>query len=872
MTSQEIREEYLAFFEQRGHRRVRSSPVVPKDDPTLYFTNAGMNQFKDVFLGLGKRDYTRAVDSQKVIRVSGKHNDLEEVGHSPWHHTFFEMLGNWSFGDYFKAESIEWAWELVTERYGLEKERLWATVFEGSPDEGVDPDEEAEGLWTARTDILPGRVLRLPAKENFWEMGETGPCGPCSEIHYFLGENLADQTAAGLLADTDDFVELWNLVFIQYNRDEAGALHALPDKHVDTGMGFERMCSLLQGVDSNYGTDLFQPIIGRIAEITGRQYEGDDAVAMQVIADHIRALTFAIADGGLPSNEGAGYVLRRILRRAARYGRNLGMREPFIYRLATSVADVMGQAYPEVVEKGDHISLVLRSEEEGFNTTLDRGLEIFERLSQKGEISGSDAFLLHDTYGFPLDLTELMARERGLAVDSAGFGRELEAQRDRARSATRERFRAAEGVGDAIEGEHSLFVGYEELDTEAQVAHSEADGTDGKIRLFLDRTPFYAEAGGQVGDCGVIEGDGFRVEVETTLKARGGIVHVGAVVSGDAALVGGRVRARVDEERRLSTARNHTATHLLHESLRLTLGDHVDQMGSLVAPERLRFDFSHFAAAGDEALREIEQRVNERIRADLPVKWFEEGLGTAKELGARALFGEKYEDRVRVVQVADYSLELCGGTHVSSTGQIGLLSVVSEGGIATGTRRIDALTGAGAARSAAQHRQIVGEIGHLLNVPVEQLPEQVRGLQERTRELERSLAQMRRELAGQDAAGLAAAAIQVDGVRVVASRAEVGDVDALRSMADGIRDELVSGVGVLGAVLKGKVAFIAVVTDDVIGGRGLKAGDIVRQVAQLAGGSGGGRPHMAQAGGGDPDKLDEALAAVPAIVQQLVGG
>jgi len=867
MTSQEIREEYLAFFEQRGHRRVRSAPVVPKDDPTLYFTNAGMNQFKDVFLGLGQRDYTRAVDSQKVIRVSGKHNDLEEVGHSPWHHTFFEMLGNWSFGDYFKAEAIEWAWELVTERYGLDKERLWATVFEGRPDEGVDPDEEAEGLWTTRTDLLPGRVLRLPAKENFWEMGNTGPCGPCSEIHYFLGDDLAAQTAAGLRADTDDFVELWNLVFIQYNRDEAGTLHSLPDKHVDTGMGFERMCSLLQGVDTNYETDLFQPIIARIAELSGREYEGDDAVAMQVIADHIRALTFAIADGALPANEGAGYVLRRILRRAARYGRNLGMHEPFIYGLAASVADLMGEAYPEVVEKGGHIALVVRSEEEGFSTTLDRGLEIFERLSQKGEISGPDAFLLHDTYGFPLDLTELMARERGLAVDSAGFDRELDAQRRRARRATMERFQAAEGLGDAIEGEHSLFVGYDELDAEARIVHAEGDGADGKVRLFLDHTPFYAEAGGQVGDCGVIEGDGFCVEVETTLKARGGIVHVGTVTSGDAADLGGRVRARVDEDSRRSTARNHTATHLLHESLRLTLGEHVDQMGSLVAPERLRFDFSHFAAAGDEALREIEQRVNERIRADLQVNWFEEDLSRARELGARALFGEKYEDRVRVVQIADYSLELCGGTHVSSTGQIGILSLVSEGGIATGTRRIEALTGAGAARAARQHREVVGEIGQLLNVPVEQLPEQVRGLQERTRELERSLAQMRRELAGQDAAGLAGTAVEVDGVRVVASRVEVADMDALRSMADGIRDQLDSGVGVLGAILKGKVSFIAVVTDDVIRDRGLKAGDLVRQVAQLAGGSGGGRPHMAQAGG-DPDKLDEALAAVPAIVQQ----
>ena len=871
MTSQEIREAYLRFFEERGHQRVASSSVVPKDDPTLYFTNAGMNQFKDVFLGLSRRNYTRAVDSQKCIRVSGKHNDLEEVGVSPWHHTFFEMLGNWSFGDYFKREAIEWAWQLVTERFGLEKDRLWATVYEGNPGEGVEADEEAEKLWETCTDLLPGRVLRLPAKDNFWEMGATGPCGPCSEVHYFHADDVSRQTREALLADSGDFVEIWNLVFIQYNREESGALQPLPAMHVDTGMGFERMCSLVQGVDSNYKTDLFTPLIGRLADLSGREPSGNDEVAMQVIADHVRALTFAIADGGLPANDGAGYVLRRILRRAARYGRTLGMHEPFIHQLPATVADIMGGAFPEAVEKCNHVARVIRAEEEGFSAALDRGLEIFERVAGKGQISGADAFLLHDTYGFPLDLTQLMARERGLSVDAEGFERELEGQRERARKATRERFRAVEGVGDAIEGEHSAFVGYDELETEARIVHVET-GEDGRVRIFLDRTPFYVESGGQVGDRGELQGDGFHVEVETALKARGGTAHVGRLVEGETRALAGTVRAAVNGEARLAAARNHTATHLLHESLRRHLGDHVDQMGSLVAADRLRFDFSHFAAVEPALVRDIEAMVNDRIRADLQVETYYEDLDRARQMGARALFGEKYEDRVRVVRIPEFSLELCGGTHVTSTGQIGHFDLVSEGGIAAGTRRVEALTGAVAGRTARQHRDVVDEIGHLLNAPAADLPEQVRALLGRTRDLERCLGEARRELAGQDAVGLTGKAVEVEGVQVVASRVEADSVDVLRSMADGVREQLGSGVGVLGALLKGKVSFIAVATDDVIRERGVKAGDVVREVAQVAGGSGGGKPHMAQAGGRDPDKLDEALAAVPGIVRARLKG
>ena len=866
MKSKEIRETFLRFFEGKDHVRVPSAPVVPQDDPTLYFTNAGMNQFKDVFLGLGRRDYTRAVDTQKVIRVSGKHNDLDEVGYSPWHHTFFEMLGNWSFGDYFKKEAIEWGWELITERFGLDKERLWATVFVG--DDAVEPDVEAEAFWYECTDLLPGRVVRLPAKENFWEMGATGPCGPCSEIHYYLGDDLAAQDRRMLIDDTGDLVEIWNLVFIQYNRDETGALESLPEKHVDTGMGFERICSLLQGTESNYETDVFQPLIGRIAELTGKEYGGERRVPMQVIADHVRTLSFAMADGVMPSNEGRGYVLRRILRRAARYARQLDQHDPFIHQLVGTLGETMGHVFPEVATKKDHIDLVIRSEEESFGKTLDRGLDIFARFAAKGQITGGDAFQLYDTYGFPLDLTELMAREQGIPlVEQEAFDHELEAQRQRARRATRAQFSATEGIGDALEEAHSLFVGYDELEIEAQVVKAE-EGEDGQVWFFLDRTPFYAEAGGQVGDRGRIEGEGFVVEVEDVQKARGGIVHKGRLVEGETEALAGTVVARVDRQARRDAERNHTATHLLHESLRQTLGDHVGQMGSLVAPDRLRFDFSHFASVDPEQLREIEERVNEQIRADLAVSTFQEELEKAKAMGAQALFGEKYDDQVRVVRIGDFSLELCGGTHVRSTGEIGAFDLLSESGIAAGVRRSEALTGAGAERAVRLRRQVLADLGTRLNAAPEELADKIEALLGRNRQLERSLDGLRRRVAALETSDLSNGAREVEGVTVVARRTEAEDVPSLRAMADGLRESLGSGVGVLGADIGGKVSFIAVVTDDLIKGRGLKAGDIVRGVAQLAGGSGGGKAHLAQAGGRDPGKLDEALEQVAHIVEQ----
>lgn len=865
-SSREIREAFLRFFEGKGHVRVPSAPVVPQDDPTLYFTNAGMNQFKDVFLGLGRRDYTRAVDTQKVMRVSGKHNDLDEVGYSPWHHTFFEMLGNWSFGDYFKKEAIEWGWELITEHFGLEKERLWATVFEG--DDAVEADGEAEAFWYECTDLLPGRVVRLPAKENFWEMGATGPCGPCSEIHYYLGDDLAAQDSRMLIDDTGDLVEIWNLVFIQYNRDETGVLQPLPEKHVDTGMGFERMCSLLQGAENNYETDVFQPLIGRIAELTGKEYGGEYRIPMQVIADHVRALCFTMADGAMPSNEGRGYVLRRILRRAARYARQLDQHDPVIHQLVGTLGETMGHVFPEVTARKDHIAGVIRSEEESFGKTLDRGLDIFARFAAKGQITGGDAFQLYDTYGFPLDLTELMAREQGIPlVEREEFDRELAAQRQRARQATRAQFSATEGVGDTLEEAHSLFVGYDELEIDAQVVHAEG-GEDSQVWLVLDRTPFYAEAGGQVGDRGRIEGNDFAVEVEDVQKARGGIVHRGRLVEGETKALTGAVVARVNRQARIDAERNHTATHLLHESLRRTLGDHVGQMGSLVAPDRLRFDFSHFAAVEPEQLREIEERVNEQIRADLEVSTFQEELEKAKAMGAQALFGEKYDDQVRVVRIGDFSLELCGGTHVRSTGEIGAFDLFSESGIAAGVRRSEALTGEGAERAVRQRRQVLAELGSRLNAAPEELADKIEALLGRNRQLERSLDELRRRVAALEASNNLNEAQEVQGIKVVTQRTQAEDVPSLRAMADGLRESLGSGVGVLGADIGGKVSFIAVVTDDLIKGRGLKAGDIVRGVAQLAGGSGGGKPHLAQAGGRDPSKLDEALEQVAGIVEQ----
>ena len=869
-TAVQIREEFQAFFESKGHTRVQSAPLLPQDDPTLLFTNAGMNQFKDVFLGTGHRSYSRAVDTQKCLRVSGKHNDLEEVGFSPNHHTFFEMLGNWSFGDYFKKEAIAWAWELLTDVWQLPKDRMWATVFGGDEEDDLEADVEAENLWSRVTDLPANRVLRLGKEDNFWEMGSTGPCGPCSEIHFYLGDDPAQQDAVPDL-DAGDYVEIWNLVFIQYNRGADGILQPLPDQHVDTGMGFERICSILQDVKTTYDTDVFLPIIGAISEITRKPYNKDHQVPIRVIADHVRTLAFAIADGVLPSNEGRGYVLRRILRRAARFGRTLGMHEPFIFRLVEAVAHEMGVAFPEVKEKRDYIARVIRSEEEGFGKTLDRGLEIFDAMQAKGHISGTDAFQLYDTYGFPIDLTRLMAAEKGIEVDEEGFEAQMAAQQERSRLAASFHIHVNEPTV-TLTKKHSEFVGYEILASDSRiVAYQPAQ--DEMLDLYLDITPFYAESGGQVGDRGELVGEGVRFEVATTFKAGEAIVHRGRLCEGeDAELVGIAVKARVDAETRLNTARNHTATHLMHRALRQVLGDHVHQAGSLVAPDRLRFDFTHFEGVTPAQLDDIVGIVNDAVRRDWAVDISFDSLDRAVEMGAMMLFNEKYGDVVRMVQVGDFSLELCGGTHVQSTGQIGLFQLTQETGTAAGVRRIEAVTGPGAEALVREQKKILVDLSSQLSASTSELSDKVAHLIAHNRELERELQSLRREQAGSEMDMLVSSALNVNGVRVVAAEVSPSDMDGFRSMGDGLRDALgTEGVGVIGANLNGKASLLAVVTDDLID-RGVQAGNVVKAIAQIVGGGGGGRPHLAQAGGKFPEKIGEALARVPDIIRAQVGG
>lgn len=870
-SSADIRREYLRFFEEKGHTIVPSAPVAPQDDATLLFTNAGMNQFKDVFLGTGRRDYRRAVDTQKCIRVSGHHNDLEEVGFSAQHHTFFEMLGNWSFGDYFKREAIAWAWELLTDVWQLPKDRLCATVFGGDAADGLAADEEAEALWAAVTDLPPERVIRLDKTDNFWQMGETGPCGPCSEVHFYLGEDPGSWFREVPDLDGPDTVEIWNLVFIQFNRDAGGVLHPLPDKHVDTGMGFERICTVLQGVESTYDTDLFRPILAAIERATRKPYSDEHRVAMRVIADHVRTLCFAIADGVLPSSEGRGYVLRRILRRAARYGRTLDMHDPFIYGLAPVVVNVMGSVFPEVAEQADHISRVIRSEEEGFGKTLDRGLEMFEVVSVEGRVSGLDAFRLYDTYGFPIDLTQLMCAERDLEVDLDGFEAEMTAQRARSRAAGRRIFASQEAVSDDfLPPEHSVFVGYDRLAHDTVVVACKA-AANGGVDVYLRETPFYAEAGGQVGDRGRIQCGDLEVLVEDTFRSGEGIVHRGRQVRGCAdALAGAHVEARVDAGRRMETARNHTATHLLHEALRQVLGNHVNQAGSLVTPDRLRFDFNHFDAVTPAQQEEIVRIVNRAIRRDLDVDTETVGLEEARRMGARMLFSEKYGDIVRTVRIGDFSLELCGGTHVGSTGQIGMLQLTAETGTAAGVRRVEAVTGAGVESLVGKQRAILAALEEMLSVQADALPDRVNRLISRGRELERTVQSIRNASAGEQMRELAGAAVEVDGVRVVATAVQPADMEAFREMGDRLRETMGSGVGVLGAALNGKASLIAVVTDDLIQ-RGVLAGNVVKAVAELVGGGGGGRPHLAQAGGRHPEKMSDALAQVPEIVRLQLG-
>ena len=868
-SSKEIRKEFIEFFEKYDHTFVPSSPVVPQDDPTLLFTNAGMNQFKDVFLGTGSRPYKRAVNSQKCIRVSGKHNDLEEVGHDSYHHTFFEMLGNWSFGDYFKEDAIRWAWELLTEVWGIPKERLYATVFGGDEEEGLEADTEAEELWKKVTDIEPSHVLRFGKKDNFWEMGDTGPCGPCSEIHIDLTPDLSGGKLVN--AGVPEVIEIWNLVFIQFNRKNDGKLVPLPAKHVDTGMGFERIVRVLQGVDSNYDTDVFQPIITHIGKLVKMDYaKADEAqqVAFRVLADHARMLTFSITDGAIPGNEGRGYVLRRILRRAARYGRKLGMYEPFIYQIVPAVVSVCGEAFPEIAEKQAYVMEVIKSEEESFNKTLDRGIELFntlvESLKARGEkvIPGSEAFKLYDTYGFPLDLTRVMASEAGLTIDEAGFEKEMEKQRDRARKAGKFTMNLEDDIDWTVltPSDETVFNGYENLEVDTEI-HKYAKVGD-RYYVVLTKTPFYAESGGQVGDKGWIRGDGFELKVVDTQKIAGENVCI-CEADGELNIQSPKVRAIVDLSHRKPTTYNHTATHLLHAALRKVLGDHVHQAGSLVAPDYLRFDFTHFKKVTPEELQQIENIVNAQIQENYPVTYEYQDFESAKAKGAMALFGEKYGDVVRVVTIANngsepVSIELCGGCHVRHTGEIGPFVIVQESSVASGIRRIEALTGPKAVEYIQQQREVVRQLEQALNAKTTELPERIRQLQEQTKELEKQLQALQSGQVLQQIDEMIASAEKIGDIKLIIKEFENQDVELLKQLGDEIRKKSHSTVGFfVNKTNDGKFNIVCAVTDDLISGKKVSAGNLVREAAKIAGGGGGGRPHLATAGARDVSKLPE---------------
>ncbi len=931
MTSAEIRDSFLDFFRSKDHTIVPSSPVIPFNDPTLLFTNAGMNQFKDVFLGTGTRPYKRAADTQKCIRVSGKHNDLEEVGRDTYHHTFFEMLGNWSFGDYYKKEAIAWAWELLTKVWKLPKHRLWATVYTN--------DDEAEELWKKVTDIDHTHVLRFGEKDNFWEMGETGPCGPCSEIHIDRTPN-ATATASMVNAGLADVMEIWNLVFIQFNRDENGTLTPLPAKHVDTGMGFERICSVIQGKKSNYDTDVFSPLIKAICEITMHKYTGtlpskktskqeDIDVAIRVIADHVRTLTFAIGDGALPSNEGRGYVLRRILRRAARFGRILEMHDPFIYQLVPVLVSTMSYIFPEIKQHQDHIQKIIKGEEEAFNATLDRGLERFEEYAQKaikensGIINGDDVFRLYDTFGFPLDLTALLAQEKGLKIDTDQFSTLMEEQRKRSREAgktTAEKQTIPLIFSGRIK-EPTTFVGYNNFECTATVI----DQLDNFV--VLDRTPFYGESGGQVGDTGILKLNNTTISVTDTQKDGEIIIH--CTENSYPSLIGSTVVASIDAERRRSIMRNHSATHLLHNALRRVLGTHVHQAGSYVAPDYLRFDFAHYSKLSEDELKAIEDLVNDKIAENIPRTPNLQNIPfeKAKKLGALMFFGEKYGERVNVIQFGDFSIEFCGGTHVQSTGEIGFFKIISESSIASGVRRIEAVTHQYALDFLKLQNTDLKETINTLLKEIDDLLSQLNPLQSSNPDffqktendlkllqfkIESHIKQIPTEavsvsielrqhfntfnsvareiglLQGEiinirkainkelsrlsvlEKESILDSLLQsskiVHGYKLVTGEVQVDSIDDLKKLGDSLRLKLHSGVGVLASVIDNKIQLVCVVTDDLVTAKKADAGKIVKEVAKHLQGGGGGKPHLATAGGKDISKLKDVLAYVESFL------
>ncbi len=879
MTSKDIRKTFLEYFASRGHEVVASSPLLPAGDTTLLFTNAGMNQFKDVFAGRERRAYSRATSTQKCVRAGGKHNDLENVGYTARHHTFFEMLGNFSFGDYFKKEAIEYAWELVVDVYGLPVDRLWFTVYTD--------DDDAARLWQ-EVGAPADRILRFDEKDNYWSMGETGPCGPCSEIHYDRGPDpLAPDRAELVNGEGDDIVEIWNLVFMQFDRDAEGTLHPLPKPCVDTGAGLERFAAVLQGVESNYETDLFVPIIDAVTGLVSRPYDPEDALApaYRVIADHLRATTFLMTDGVVPSNEGRGYVLRRIIRRALRYGRMLGLDGAFLHILVPVVIDLMGDVFPELVERREVVVTQLRQEEERFARTLNAGTDVaqreLERLKRDGRdtVPGRTVFNLYQTHGIPAELLEEFAQEEGLAIDHEGFDAALEEERQRGQASWRgdllAHFRPEyEWVAD--KGIRSEFDGYEQLRlTSKALALIGDDGLEDQLgtgeggEVILAETPFYAEAGGQIGDRGLLTWKGGRAVVLDTLKPMEGLIAHRIVVEEGTLDVGAEVCAEVAAATRADTQRNHTATHLLHAALHEVLGEAAQQAGSLVEPDRLRFDFSWGEPVGKDELREIERRVNAAIVRNEPVTKQLMAMDAARELGAMALFGEKYGDTVRVVTVGDgnFSVELCGGCHVERTGDIGTFAIVSERGVAAGVRRIEAVTGRGAVERMQHRERLADQLAGRYQTSFEQLPELLASRDQRLSELEDQVRKLKHQLASGEAGG-AEIRRDVDGVTVQARRVPEMSAGELRNLADTLRQKLGSGVVVLGMESGGKATLLAAVTDDLT--NRVRAGDLVRELATVVGGRGGGKPNLAQAGGPDVGKLDEALEMAPDAVGTLL--
>ena len=861
----EIRQAFLDFFHSKGHQVVASSSLVPHNDPTLLFTNAGMNQFKDVFLGLDKRNYSRATTSQRCVRAHGKHNDLEIVGYTARHHTFFEMLGNFSFGDYFKHDAIQFAWELLTSEkwFALPKERLWVTVYES--------DDEAYEIWEKEVGIPRERIIRIGdnkgapyASDNFWQMGDTGPCGPCTEIFYDHGDHIWGGPPGSPEEDGDRYIEIWNIVFMQFNRQADGTMEPLPKPSVDTGMGLERIAAVLQHVNSNYDIDLFRTLIQAVAKVTGATDLSNKS--LRVIADHIRSCAFLIADGVMPSNENRGYVLRRIIRRAVRHGNMLGAKETFFYKLVGPLIDVMGSAGEDLKRQQAQVEQVLKTEEEQFARTLERGLALLDEELAKlsgDTLDGETAFRLYDTYGFPVDLTADVCRERNIKVDEAGFEAAMEEQRRRAREASGfgADYNAMIRVDSASE-----FKGYDHLELNGKVTALFVDGkavdainAGQEAVVVLDQTPFYAESGGQVGDKGELKGANFSFAVEDTQKYGQAIGHIGKLAAGSLK-VGDAVQADVDEARRARIRLNHSATHLMHAALRQVLGTHVSQKGSLVNDKVLRFDFSHNEAMKPEEIRAVEDLVNAQIRRNLPIETNIMDLEAAKAKGAMALFGEKYDERVRVLSMGDFSTELCGGTHASRTGDIGLFRIISESGTAAGVRRIEAVTGEGAIATVHADSDRLSEVAHLLKGDSNNLADKVRSVLERTRQLEKELQQLKEQAAAQESANLSSKAIDVNGVKLLVSELSGVEPKMLRTMVDDLKNQLGSTIIVLATVAEGKVSLIAGVSKDVTDR--VKAGELIGMVAQQVGGEGGGRPDMAQAGGTDAAALPAALASV----------